>query len=84
MWSNVSVAFPIDAARVEPGFGPQWWSSGNRTRVSWTAGVVVCTLAVVNAVYQLRSGVGGPQVTLATHWSRQNSMLYLISAAGAA
>ena len=50
----MSVAFPIDVARVEP------------------------------SLYQLRSGVGGPQVTLATHWSRENSMRYLISAAGAA
>jgi hypothetical protein len=64
MAANVSVAIPLDATRVEPGFGPQWWSSGTRTWVWWTAGVGACALVVVDAVYQFRSGIAGPQVAL--------------------
>jgi signal transduction histidine kinase len=64
MAANVSVALPVDGVRLEPGFGPQWWSSGTRTWVWWTAGVVALTLVVVDAVYQLRSGVGRLQVAL--------------------
>jgi hypothetical protein len=49
---------------AEPGFGPQWWSSGTRTRVWWTAGTIAWTLVAVDAVYQLRAGVGSEQVAL--------------------
>jgi signal transduction histidine kinase len=60
----MSIAIPLDPTRSEPGFGPQWWSSGTRTWRWWTAGAIACTFVVVDAAFQLRSGIAGSQVAL--------------------
>jgi signal transduction histidine kinase len=60
--SAVSEAvFGRSVVTAEPGFGPQWWSSGTRTWVWWTAGTIAYTLVLVDAVFQLRNGaLAGP------------------------
>jgi signal transduction histidine kinase len=59
----MSAALPLNSG-AEPGFGPQWWDSGTRTRWWWAGLVVSLGLVVADAVLNLASGVPAQNIAI--------------------